>query len=102
MEKEQVELKVVEYAKSVGWEEDKIREYIILNFCKKHVICVQGNTVSLKTQHIIQKYKPKRGRPKTTNTITPGLRVDADKWKAVSTKHKGRINKMFNDWIDTL
>lgn len=102
MEKEESELKLVEYSKSVSWDYDKIRDYITHNFCKRFIIQIHGNTVSLKTDYIISKYKPKRGRPTSEKTIPPGLRINEEKWRAVSEKYKGKINKMFNEWIDTL
>lgn len=101
MTKEQVELKVVEYAKSVGWDEEKVAEFI-LDTDGGEYDSLEGEWSNDKAKYIIQKYKPKQGRPKSDKTITPGLRIDADKWKSVSAKHKGKINKMFNDWIDTL
>lgn len=31
--------------------------------------------------------------------ITPGLRIDAEKWKSFKEANKGKVNKMFNDWV---
>ena len=34
--------------------------------------------------------------------VTPGLRVNKEKWQKISAKYSKKINKMFNDWLDTL
>ena len=46
--------------------------------------------------------KNKAGRPSKPKTITPGLRIDKEKWNLASDKFPKKINKMFNEWIDNL
>ena len=48
------------------------------------------------------KDKNKVGRPSKPKTITPGLRVEKEKWDLVSAKYPRQINKMFNEWIKSL
>ena len=48
-----------------------------------------------------------RGRPHKKPedkiiAVTPGLRVNKEKWQKISAKYPKKINKMFNDWLDTL
>lgn len=33
--------------------------------------------------------------------ITPGLRIDVEKWKSFKEVNKGKVNKMFNDWVSS-
>lgn len=46
--------------------------------------------------------KTKPGAPKKDPTITPGLRVNKEKWKAIQAKYPRQINKLFNQWLETL
>lgn len=49
----------------------------------------------------------KRGAPKKQEqdkikSVTPGLRVEVNKWRALTLKYPGKLNRMFNDWLNTL
>jgi len=63
MTREEVELKVVEYAKSVDWDFMKVRDWLAKddNCNINHVEwkALKGGTSSEKTNHIFNKYKPK-------------------------------------------
>lgn len=102
MTKEQVELKLVKYAKSVDWDQDSIDMFISKKISLDEYSLLEGVYSTQKARNFIYKHKTKRGRPASDKTIPPGLRIKEEKWKAVSKKYKGKINKMFNDWIDTL
>lgn len=44
----------------------------------------------------------KVGRPKKLPTFKPSLRCRVDKWKELQLKYPGKLNAMFNQWLETL
>lgn len=44
-------------------------------------------------------FKPDQDKVKS---VKPGLRVEAEKWRSITIKYPRKINKMFNDWLDTI
>lgn len=43
-----------------------------------------------------------RGAPKKDPTFKPSLRCRVDKWKEAQLKYPKKINRMFNDWLESI
>lgn len=43
--------------------------------------------------------KKSAGRPKGKPTCKPSLRCDLSDWESFKSLHKGKVNKMFNQWV---
>lgn len=50
----------------------------------------------------MQELKRKAGQPKKEPTFKPSLRCRIDKWKLLQEKYPGKVNKIFNEWIDSM